>query len=213
MPGPETLTLFLAASFAIAIAPGPSNLYVLARTLAHGRAAGFLSAGGLALGGLVHAVAAALGLSALFAVSPLAFALLKYAGATYLIGLGLRMLLARPPAGEGALQRAQSVSPGKPRIVAQAALTEILNPKVAVFFIAFLPQFIEPGAGSAAAQLLLFGILDTLVGLPCDAAVAAGGHSLARVLVRSAPVQRLLAWLGGTVLVALGAHLALSARQ
>lgn len=206
MPGPETIALFVTASFAIAIAPGPSNLYVLARTVAHGRHAGFLSAGGLALGGLVHALAAALGGSALFLYSPAAFALLKYAGAAYLVYLGLRTLVAhRPVPG-----RSPDARPGGRRIVAQAAVTEILNPKVALFFVAFLPQFVEPGAGPAAVQLLAFGIVYTLVALPCDAVVAVGGHSLAHVLVHSAFVQRLLGWLSGTVLVGLGIRLAVS---
>lgn len=209
MPSLETLSVFLAASFAIAIAPGPSNLYVLARTIAHGRAAGFLSAGGLALGALVHSVAAALGLSALFAWSPLAFAILKYAGAAYLVYLGLRMLFSRQPPAEGMRPAADVAGAGHKRIVLQAALTEILNPKVAVFFLAFLPQFVDPAAGPAQTQLLLFGLLYTLVGLPCDAAVALGSHSIARMLLRSGPARRLVEWLSGAVLVSLGIRLAM----
>lgn len=213
MPGADTLSLFIAASFAIAIAPGPSNFYVLARTVAHGRAAGFLSAGGLAIGGLVHALAAALGLSALFTYSPTAFAVLKYAGAAYLVYLGLRMLFARRSPMADSLYAECPARPGKVMIVLQAALTEILNPKVAIFFVSFLPQFVEPGGGPAAAQLLLFGVLYTIIGLPCDAAVALGGHSLAQVLVRSASVRRLLEWVSGTVLVGLGIRLAVSGQH
>lgn len=209
MPGLDTLFLFAAASLVVAITPGPSNLYVLARTLAHGRRAGILSAGGLALGALAHALAAALGLSALFAWSPTAFALLQYAGAAYLVWLGIHTVTRhRGPTGPSVPPPAARAN-GR-RILWQAALTEILNPKVAVFFVAFLPQFVDPAAGPAAPQLLLLGALYAAVALPCDAAVALAGGSLARVLARTASVQRLLEWLCGTVLVGLGVRLALA---
>jgi len=210
VPSGHTLTLFLAASFLIAIAPGPSNLYVFTRTLAHGRLTGLLSAGGLALGGLAHTIAAALGLSALFVYSPTAFMVLKYVGAAYLVYLGIRTVATRPDPSGTRSPAVPAARPGARRLVLQAALTEILNPKVALFFLAFLPQFVEPNAGPAPVQLLLLGLAYTLVALPCDAMVAMGGHSIGRMLVRNAYVRRLLEWLCGSVLVGLGLRLAAS---
>lgn len=212
MPSFDTLALFVAASFVIAIAPGPSNLYVLSRAVAHGRRAGLLSAGGMALGGLVHAFAAALGLSAIFAYSPTAFTILKYVGAAYLVYLGIRGIVSPRPSSTELSQPIGAQQPRRRRLVRQAALTEILNPKVAIFFIAFLPQFVAPSAATPAVQLLALGILYTLIALPCDATVAIGGHYAARFVAGNRHIQRLLDWLCGMVLIALGLRLAMAGR-
>ena len=204
----STWLLFLAASTALVLAPGPGQALVLSRTLAGGRRAGALTAVGLNVGTLFHSAAAAVGLSALLATSAVAFATVKYVGAAYLILLGLRTLRARPrgPAGAEAAPAAAGAT------LAQAIATGILNPKVALFFLAFLPQFVDPARGSALAQFLMLGatlaLLDTLyewtlVGL------------VTRMRERYLRSERLQAWqrrISGGVLLALGLRLAAQER-
>ena len=141
------LAAFLAASFVLAVTPGPGVVYIVARTLAQGRGAGLASVAGVAAGNLCNAVGAALGLAALFAVSSLAFSVVKYAGAAYLIYLGIKAL--RRPATVAS--PAEFAPPQKRRIARDGFLVALLNPKTALFFAAFLPQFIDP-AGSTALQ-------------------------------------------------------------
>ena len=209
MPGVEALLIFTAAALILNISPGPSNFYVLSRSLAQGTPAGLVATAGLAAGSLAHVAAAALGLSAIFLYSPVAYGLLKLAGAGYLIYLGLTYLLApRPVAG-----MLETATP-KPfrKIFWQSSLVEILNPKTALFFLAFLPQFADVAAGPLAPQILLLGIIVTLTGLPCDAAVAALSGRAARLFTASPPIQRILNWASGSILIGLGAFVALSRR-
>ena len=149
-----TLATFVAASLVLAVTPGPGVVYIVTRTVTQGRGAGLASVGGVALGNLGNALGTSLGLAALLAVSTLAFTVLKFAGAAYLLWLGIQ-----------ALRSAQAVEPGAPvpreparRIFRDGFLVALLNPKTALFFAAFLPQFIDP-ARSALAQSLLFGAL------------------------------------------------------
>lgn len=203
-----TWLLFVAASCALVLAPGPGQALVLSRALAGGRRAGALTAVGLNLGTLFHAAAAALGLSAVLASSAVAFALVKYLGAAYLVVLGMRALRARPygPAGDATAPAA----PGA--LLGQAVATGILNPKVALFFLAFLPQFVDPARGPALAQFLLLGatlaLLDTLYewALVC---------LVTRMRERWLRSTRLQAWqsrISGGVLLALGLRLAVQER-
>jgi threonine/homoserine/homoserine lactone efflux protein len=156
MPTLETLMVFSAIAIAITLVPGPSMLYVASRSIVHGRTAGIWSALGLATGLLIHTASASLGLSAIFIYSPLAFFVIKYLGATYLIYLGVQMLLTKKP-----LSQTSTTSPplSSLRIYGQGIITEILNPKTALFFLSLLPQFVDPLQGSSATQMMMLGCI------------------------------------------------------
>ncbi len=209
MPSLETLAIFTAAALVLNLSPGPSNFYVLSRSLAQGTPAGLVATAGLAAGSLVHVAAAALGLSAVFVYSPAAYGLLKLAGAGYLVYLGLATLLTRGPA-TGAVAAAAPRPPGQ--IFRQSILVEVLNPKTALFFLAFLPQFADVEAGPLAPQILLLGLIVTLSGLPCDALVATLSGRAGRALSASSMAQRLLNWVSGSILIGLGAFVAFGRR-
>jgi len=172
-----TLAAFAAASLVLAVTPGPAVLYVVTRTLAQGRAAGFASVAGVALGNLGNAIGASIGLAALFAVSSLAFSMLKVAGAAYLVWLGIQALRAGRPDP----QRATFDAPRPARIFRDGFLVALLNPKTALFFAAFLPQFIDP-AGSAIGQSLALGALFVGIAASTDAAYVALAGSAAPAL-------------------------------
>ncbi len=157
------LTAFVIASLALAITPGPAVVYLLTRTIAHGRRAGFASLAGVALGNFGNALGASLGLAALFAVSAFAFTLVKFGGALYLIYLGLRVLLSQPAPSPLARPAAPSAWP----VFRDGFVVALLNPKTALFFAAFLPQFIDP-AGSAILQSVLLGTLFVLIAASTD---------------------------------------------
>lgn len=209
MPSNDTLFVFTLAALALGAAPGPANLYVMTRSMAQGRGAGVVSALGLAVGGLVHTAAAAAGLSAMLAHVPAAYEAVRFAGAAYLIYLGIRMVLAR---GTGLPRQAAAAGAGLARIFGQGVVIEVLNPKTALFFISFLPQFVDPGAGAVATQLLVLGAIVPVAMLPVDLVVALSGGALGGRLARSAAWRRGLAWLSGTVLVGLGLRVALGER-
>jgi threonine/homoserine/homoserine lactone efflux protein len=148
-------TAFLLASLVLAVTPGPGVAYIVARTLAQGRAAGLASVAGVALGNLGNALGASLGLAALFAVSSAAFTLVKWAGAAYLVWLGMQALR-RPPADDAA--HAAFAAPRLATVFRDGFVVALLNPKTALFFAAFLPQFIDPAAGAAQQVALLGGV-------------------------------------------------------
>jgi threonine/homoserine/homoserine lactone efflux protein len=208
MPDLANYLLFLAASTALILVPGPAQALVLARTLAAGPRAGALTAVGLNVGTLCHSLAAALGLSAVLATSALAFAVVKYAGAAYLLWLGIRALGTRERPAGGA-----PPAPASARATfGQAVATGILNPKIALFFLAFLPQFVDPARGSSLAQFLLLGgsmaLLDTLYELALVRAI----HGMRERYLRS---ERMRAWqsrVSGAVLLGLGLRLAVQER-
>ena len=208
MPSLAHLAIFTLAALAMNAAPGPSNLYVLSRSLAQGTAGGLVSALGLALGSLFHVALAVAGLAALLSYAPTLYDAIRLAGAAYLIYLGIKTLRApgaSMPANGGARR-----SLG--RVLFDAALVEILNPKTALFFLAFLPQFVEPAAGPAAPQLLLLGLIVTLTALPCDMLVAFAGARLARLFTTQAR-RRWPSRLAGSTLIALGLYTALMRRS
>jgi threonine/homoserine/homoserine lactone efflux protein len=208
MPSAAHLAIFALAALAMNAAPGPSNLYVLSRSLAQGAAAGLVSALGLALGNLFHVALAVAGLAAVLRYAPTLYEAIRLAGAAYLIYLGIKML--RAP---GATVPAQSLG-RRPlrRILFDAALVEMLNPKTALFFLAFLPQFVEPAAGPAAPQFLLLGLIVTLTALPCDSLVALAGARLARFFTSQAR-RRWPGRLAGSTLIGLGLYTALMRRN
>jgi threonine/homoserine/homoserine lactone efflux protein len=209
MPSLHTLLLFTLAAAAMNISPGPSNLYVMSRSLAQGTRAGLIAAVGLATGSLFHVTATALGLSVVLRYSPTLYAVVKLVGAAYLIFLGLRLLLSK-----GAAFAAAPSANHRPhaRIFRESILVEMLNPKTALLFLAFLPQFADPGAGPLAPQLLLLGGIVTLTAIPCDAFVAVASGAAANALARRPLYGRIQKWLSGSILVSLGAYVAASER-
>jgi threonine/homoserine/homoserine lactone efflux protein len=166
------LEVFVVASVALLLTPGPAVLYIVTRSIEQGRVAGLVSAVGICTGTLVHVVAATLGLSALLVSSALAFAIVKYGGAAYLIVMGVQTLLRRePPVADVPLVRANLR-----RVFAQGVVVNVLNPHTALFFFAFLPQFITPSSGHVPAQMLTLGLLFVGLSATTDSgwAVAAG---------------------------------------
>jgi len=206
MPSLDAVILVTLAGFALSVSPGPSMIYVLSRSLGQTRSAGLMSAAGLAAGGMVHAVAAAVGLSALLAHSPTAYGLLTILGAAYLIYLGVQMYLSRnEELGEPETVRAQPMW----RVFYQGVLVELLNPKTALFFVAFLPQFINASTEAIALQLLLLGMLVPLTAVPSDLIVAYCGGTILRRVSANATARSRLNCVGALFLVGLGLRILL----
>ena len=212
IPRADTIILFMLSALALNLSPGPSILYILSRCMGQGRRAGIVSVLGLATAAVLQAFAAAFGLSALFVYSPLAFAIVKYCGAAYLIYLGLRGLFAG-----GVVGAAAAVASGPQRslraVYWQGVLTDLLNPKLLLFFFSFLPQFVDPGRGDPGRQVLFFGLLFQVTALPVNLLVALAGGSLANLLARSPFWARAQTWFSSAVLIGLGLRLALAERR
>jgi RhtB (resistance to homoserine/threonine) family protein len=209
------LPLFVAAGLALNFTPGPDMAFVVASGASQGRRAGVAAALGIGTGCLLHVALAALGLSALLATSALAFGVVKWLGAAYLVWMGLSMLRARADPPPGAREApANAAAPAHARLFWQGALTNALNPKVALFFIAFLPQFIAPGAAGQALAFLVLGLVFTVVGTVVNVGVALSAAAIGRrVASRGAGVLAL--WLQravGALFVGLGLRLALASR-
>jgi threonine/homoserine/homoserine lactone efflux protein len=153
MPALSTISLFLLAALGLLLIPGPSVLYIITRSVTQGKRAGLASVVGIELASFIHASAAALGLSALLLTSALVFSVVKYLGAAYLIYLGVRTLVAR----EDSQQASRSAPRSFSQLISQGFLVNLLNPKTALFFYAFLPQFVNPAKGAVAGQILLLG--------------------------------------------------------
>ena len=201
---PELLAAFVATVFLISVVPGPDVVFVVASGLRDGRRGGVAAALGVTGGMAVHTLAAALGLSALVRSSATAFEAVRLAGAGYLVWLGVHALRSQgrtsaPTAGDSARSSSQ--------IARQAALTNLLNPKVIVFFLAFLPQFVDRGRGEVAAQILLLGVVFTLVGLTTDLAYGVLAGTVRRAFVSSARLSRRLERLAGVIYLGLAARL------
>lgn len=215
MPSLATFGLCALASLALLLIPGPAVLFIVTRSVEHGRRIGLASVVGVHLGTLVHVAAAALGLSALLVSSAAAFAVVKYAGAAYLVGLGLHRLLSRPAVEPAADPLAHPASVRS--ALAQGAVVNVLNPKVALFFLAFLPPFIDPRRGPVAGQVLLLGLLYLLLGMCSDGAYALAASAVAKRLRRRAGERDRLVRRGrvasGIVYLALGVIAALTPRH
>jgi threonine/homoserine/homoserine lactone efflux protein len=210
--GFHDLPLFAAAALMVNLTPGPDMMFVVGSSLAHGRRSGLFAALGVGAGCLVHVAMAALGLSALLAASATLFTMVQWAGAAYLVWMGLAMLRATPPSVVAA--RAAQSSPVASRVFWQGALTNALNPKVALFFLAFLPQFVEPGRADQGQSLLALGlmfdiggtlvnVIAALLAAQLRAALVAHGHGAGRRWLQRAV---------GALFVGLGTKLALGAR-
>lgn len=206
---PTRLVAFLVAGLALNLTPGPDTMYVLARSMGQGRAAGFVSALGISVGCLFHIAAAALGLSALLATSAMAFLVVKWVGALYLVWMGVRMVLSKQ--GPEAVRGLEPASLW--RIFRDGVVTNVLNPKVALFFLAFLPQFVDPTRGSPGLQFVLLGLLFDVTGTLWLAFLAGVAGAFGGWLRRN---PRFAAWqqrVTGGIFVALGARLALQERS
>src|SRR3990170_926077 len=206
MPDPSTLALFVAAALALLAVPGPAVLYIVSQSIDHGRGAGLVSVLGVGAGSTVQVAAASLGLSSLLLSSATAFSAVKYVGAAYLVFLGLRTLLTRGFEIEARVRR----SSARRRLFFQGVLVNVTNPKTALFFFAFLPQFVDTSAGSATLQIAFLGSLFVCLGLMSDGLYAVTAGTLADRLRGSERVLRARRYLAGSVLVGLGVAAALS---
>jgi threonine/homoserine/homoserine lactone efflux protein len=210
MIDPTQLALYVAAAGLLAITPGPGIFYVAARTLAGGRAEGVASSFGTGLGGMVHVVAGSLGVSAIVLASAELFTALKLVGAAYLVWLGIRTIQAARRDAMPGLEGAPPIGPR--RAFREGVLVEALNPKTAAFFLAFVPQFVDPAAGHVAVQFMLLGVVSVVLNTAADIVVAfAAGGIRDGAAARPALVRRLRTASGGAMM-ALGVGLAFARR-
>ncbi len=205
MPDFPTLSLFLTATVIFAITPGPGILYVLARSLKGGKSEGIQSSFGTCVGGMLHVIAAAAGISAILATSALVFSIVKYAGAAYLIYLGLRIILSPDTTH---LPQASTIK--ESNAFFQGIITEVLNPKTALFFLAFIPQFIQPELGSAFWQFALFGCITVSCNTLVDLLVASLSGPIAKGIQTSYRLRRTQKLFSGGTLIGLGTSVALA---
>ena len=208
MPSGSTIALFSLAAVALAVVPGPAVAYIVTQSVDKGRRAGIVSALGIASGGLVHIVAATVGLSALIASSAAAFNVVKFVGAAYLIAVGIRRILSRDEP-----EAALDVEPTPLRhVYAQGVVVNVLNPNTALFFLAFLPQFVDRN-GSVALQVGILGLLFAAIALLSDLCYALVADALAGRARRSGRAARLRRFASGGIFVALGVTAAAAHRS
>src|SRR5215210_2048184 len=208
----STFALFVAAALVLLIVPGPSVLYIVARSVEGGRKAGLVSVLGVQTGALVHIAFATLGLSAILASSAVAFSVVKWLGAAYLVWLGLRRIFGRDEGENDVAVEPEPLS----RVFSQGVIVNTLNPKTALFFLAFLPQFVDPARGAAWVQILLLGATFVILALCSDGLYAllsgtAGGWL--RRKMKGAAFRRRQRYVSGGVLIALGAVAAASGKD
>ena len=206
---PSRIAVFVLAALALLVVPGPAVLYVVTRSIQQGRRAGITSVLGIHVGTLVHIAAATAGLSALILSSAVAFTAVKVAGAVYLVGLGLGTIFARRAEPDVALGGEQALR----RVFAQGIVVNVLNPKTALFFLAFLPQFVDPNASHPALQVALLGLVFALLGLVTDSIWALVAGSAGGVLRRSTRYVKVQRYVTGSVYVGLGVATALVGRN
>ena len=207
LPAPHLLAAFCVASVVLAITPGPAVVYIVTRTLAQGRRAGLASVAGVALGNLGNALGAAIGLAALFALSSLAFTVVKYAGAAYLVWLGIRALRSRTDDAAVAPPAAAAR-----KVFRDGFLVALLNPKTALFFAAFLPQFMSPG-GSAIGQSALLGATFVLIASGTDIAYVLCASALAPLFTHSRRVGAAGRYLSASAFIGLGLFTAVTGER
>jgi threonine/homoserine/homoserine lactone efflux protein len=208
MPAIETTSAFFGVSVLLALAPGPDNLFVMVHSIVHGRRAGMLVVLGLCTGLVVHTSAVALGLAALFAASATAFQALKFCGAAYLAYLAFRAIRARA----GAVPEDRMPAMGRWRTYGRGVVMNVTNPKVATFFLAFLPQFVSPAAGNVTGQVFFLGGVFIVATLLAFGTIAYFSGAFGNLFRRSARVQRALNWAAGAIFLGLAARLATAPR-
>ena len=209
MPDLSSWGLFVVASMMLLLTPGPAVLYIVARSVEQGRAAGLVSVLGIQLGTAVHITAAAAGLSALVASSAFAFAIFKYLGAAYLIWIGARTLMAKAPDPEASAMPAQPLR----RAFRDGFVVNLLNPKTAIFFLAFLPQFVDPARGALHWQILILGLTFMGLGIMSDGMFALAAGAAGDFLRRNRQFLRFQRWFAGTSFIGLGLTAALATRK
>lgn len=212
MPSLDTMLTVALAGLALSITPGPSMLYVLSRSVGQSRAAGLASALGLGLGGVLLAMATALGLATLFSTFDWIVPTLRVAGSIYLVWLGVEMIWGASTSAPMVVETQTVTARRFSEIVWQGVLIEALNPKTVLFFALFLPPFVSTGALEAGAvdiqlQLLVLGILVPLTALPSDVVIAYLGGTAAEAIRRNESIRLGLAWIGGLTLIAIAANL------
>jgi threonine/homoserine/homoserine lactone efflux protein len=212
MPDASTFALFVVAALVLLVIPGPSVLYIVARSIEGGRTAGLVSVLGVQTGALVHIAFAAVGLSAILASSAVAFSVVKWLGAAYLVWLGLRSIFGRDEVGGDVAVEPAPLS----RVFSQGVIVNTLNPKTALFFLAFLPQFVDPARGAAWTQILVLGATFVILALCSDGLYAllsgtAGGWLRRRM--KGASFRRGQRFVSGGILIALGAVAAVSGKD
>ena len=209
MPDLTLWGMFVVASVVLLLTPGPAVLYIVARSIEQGRTAGLISVLGIHLGTIVHIAAAAVGLSALIVSSALAFAIVKYLGAAYLIWIGIRTFMAKD------LDAEAPVLPAEPlyRAFRDGFLVNLLNPKTAIFFLAFLPQFVDPARGGLHWQILTLGLTFMGLGIISDGMFALTAGAAGEFLRRNTRFLRIQRWFAGTSFIGLGLTAALATRK
>jgi len=209
-PGAANVGLFVSAALVLLLIPGPAVLYIVARSIEQGRLAGFVSELGIHTATLVHVAAAALGLSAILASSALAFGVIKYAGAAYLIWLGLKKIFGR--------SEALDVSAGLPaygyaRLFRDGFVVNLLNPKTALFFLAFLPQFVDVSRGHVAMQIAFLGLLFAALGFITDGCYALAAGTAGGWLKRNRGYLKFERYVSGVLFIGLGLTAAFAGNQ
>lgn len=208
IPGPANVGLFVSAALILLLIPGPAVLFIFARSIEQGRLAGISVIAGIHTATLVHVLAAALGLSAILASSAVAFSILKYAGAAYLIGLGLRKIFG--PATTIATSNAALARHSFARLFRDGFVVNLLNPKTALFFLAFLPQFVEVGRGHVAMQIVFLGCLFAALGMVTDGCYALAAGTAGNWLKHSPQYLRLERLVSGCLYIGLGVTAAIA---
>jgi threonine/homoserine/homoserine lactone efflux protein len=210
MPSLDDLALFAVASALLALTPGPNLLYLVSRTLCQGRRAGIVSLAGTSLGFLAHVLAAALGLSVIFVAVPLLYDVVRYAGAGYLLWLAWTAIRQR---GAGIFESASLPEESPARLFRVGLVTSILNPKLALFYLALLPQFVEPSRGSVFAQSMVLGLIQIVIGVVSDLAFVLAAARIAGWLARRPVWSAIQRWILGGVFAAIALRLALEERK
>lgn len=196
----STIILFAGAAIILLVIPGPAVIYIITRSIAQGRAAGVVSALGISVGTFIHVAATAFGLSAILVASTIAFAIVKYLGAMYLIYLGIRELFRKSEFREESFERNISLK----KIFLEGALVNLLNPKTALFMFAFLPQFVKVSTGPVAVQFLIFGCILIFLGLCSDTAYALLSSSIRGWVTKKSSIMNKQKYFTGTVYITLG---------
>jgi threonine/homoserine/homoserine lactone efflux protein len=210
VPGAAHLSLFVSAALVLLLIPGPAVLYIVGRSVEQGRMAGFVSLLGIHAATLLHVLAAALGLSAILASSALAFSIVKYAGAAYLIWLGLRKIFGQQGGPEAGADLRHH---GRMRLFRDGFVVNLLNPKTALFFLAFLPQFVEVGLGHVAMQITILGLLFTGLGFITDGCYAVAAGTAGTWLKRSQGYLKVERYVSGVLFIGLGLTAAFAGQQ
>ena len=208
MPEWGTIGSFAVASLLLALLPGPAVMYIVNRSISDGRRIALTSVSGLTLGNFFHALAASVGLSAVLVASSAAFNVVKWLGVTYLVVTGIRALLTRPEALAGDNRSMTAVAAFR-----QGVIVNSFNPKVALFFLSFLPQFVDPDLGSPGLQSLVLGSTFVVIGAMTDASYALASSAVRGLLVNERTVGFVRRWVSGSVFVGLGLVAATTSRR